>query len=207
MKQHEVLLLENKAWAEEILEGTPDFFEKLAQGQAPDFLWIGCSDSRVSPNEITQSRPGDMFIHRNIANLVVEDDLNLLSVLQFAVEALKIKHVIVCGHYGCGGVQAALKGGTYGNKVDAWIKNIREVYEEHKVVIDTHTTEEERVNALVETNVRVQLTNLANTETIQKAWKGSVAPALHGWVFDMSKGRIKQVAEIESPMAQAKKAS
>jgi carbonic anhydrase len=195
MKRHEQILLENKAWSTEKIADDPEFFSRMAKTQTPDFLWIGCSDSRVSPTEITQTKPGELFIHRNVANLVVYTDMNLLSVLEYAVDVLKIKHVIVCGHYGCGGVKAALSHSSYGT-IDKWLRHIKDVYRLHKDDIESITNEDDRVARLVEHNVREQLLNLAKTETIQRAWKNHQRPALHGWVYDLNDGIINPLLEI-----------
>ncbi len=195
MNRHEQLLLENKAWAQEMLAEDPLFFERHAKGQSPDFLWIGCSDSRISPNDITQAGAGELFMHRNIANMVLHTDMNLLSVLQYAVEVLKIKHVVVCGHYGCGGVQAAFSRNSHGI-IDKWLRHIKDVYRLYKDHIDSAPNDQERVNRLVECNVREQLYNVAKTAIVQKAWKENNAPALHGWVYDMQSGLIKPLLEL-----------
>ncbi len=196
MHTYEKLLLENKAWAEEQQLSNPTFFKELEAQQAPEFLWIGCSDSRVPANQITGTQPGEIFVHRNIANLVVNTDLNMLSVLQYAVEVLKVKHVIVCGHYGCGGVKAAMGQHHFGI-INHWIKNIKDVYRMHREEIDGLGTEEERVNRLTEVNVTEQVFNLAKTSIIQKAWKQEQRPHLHGWVYGLSNGIIKPVCEME----------
>ena len=154
MKSYEKLLLENKAWAAEKVQDDPNFFNRLLHVQTPEFLWIGCSDSRVPPNEITGTQPGEIFIHRNIANLVVHTDLNLLSVLEYAVNVLKVRHVIVCGHYGCGGVKAAMNRHSLGI-INKWLRNIKDVYRFHREEIDGITSEEQRVNRLVELNVQI----------------------------------------------------
>lgn len=195
MKRYEQLLLENKAWAEEIKQEDPDFFKRLAKTQTPEVLWIGCSDSRVSPSEITQTKPGEIFIHRNIANLVVHTDFNLLSVMQYAVEVLEIKHVIVCGHYGCGGVKAALSNDSFGI-IDHWLMHLKDTYRLHRGEIDTITDEESRTNALVELNVKEQVYNLANTSLIQKSWAKNKRPYLHGWVYELADGLIKPILEV-----------
>ncbi len=195
MKRYEQLLLENKAWAKEMVAEDPLFFERLANIQKPEFLWIGCSDSRVPPNEITQTQPGEIFIHRNVANLVIHTDLNLLSVLQYAVEVLKVKHVIVCGHYGCGGVKSALTRNSYGI-INKWLRHIKDVYRLHANEIDALPTEEERVNRLIELNIKEQVLNLAKTSIIQKAWKKENAPYLHGWVYDLHDGIIHPLLEM-----------
>lgn len=195
MERYKQLLLENKAWAQEKKEHDPTFFERLAVTQKPDFLWIGCSDSRVDPNEFGQTKPGEVFIHRNIANVVVHTDLNLLSVMQYAVEVLKINHVVVCGHYGCGGIKAAMSRRSFG-MIDKWLRQIKEVYRLHQSEINAETDKEERVNRLVEWNVREQLYNVAKTGIIQRAWKEGNRPQLHGWVYDMNDGIIKPILEI-----------
>jgi len=197
MLSYEKLLLENKAWAKEQKETDPDFFKRLASQQAPEFLWIGCSDSRVPADKITGTEPGEIFVHRNIANLVVNADINLLSVLQYAVEVLKVKHIIVCGHYGCGGIKAAMTQHHFGI-INHWIKNIKDIYRLHRDEVDSLPTEEERVNRLTELNVEEQIFNLAKTSIVQKAWKTEQRPQLHGWVYGLSDGIIKPVCEMEA---------
>ncbi len=196
MKRYEQLLLENKAWSKEMTQEDPEFFTRMAKTQTPEILWIGCSDSRVSPSEITQTAPGEVFIHRNIANLVVHTDFNLLSVLQYAVEVLEIKHVIVCGHYGCGGVKAALSQSSLG-MIDHWLRHLKDTYRLHQPTVDSMSDEEARTNCLVELNVKEQLYNLANTSIIQQCWAKNKRPALHGWVYDMNDGVIKPIIELE----------
>jgi carbonic anhydrase len=195
MKTYEKLLLQNKAWATEKLQDDPDFFNRLVNIQTPEFLWIGCSDSRVPANEITGTQPGEVFVHRNIANMVVHTDLNLLSVLQYAVEVLKVKHIIVCGHYGCGGVKAAMGNHNFGI-INKWLRNIKDVYRYHRADIDPLASEDEKVNKLIELNVKEQVMNLAKTSIVQKAWKDRQGPDLHGWVYDLHDGVIKPVFEI-----------
>ena len=195
MLPYEKLLLENKAWAKEQLETDPQFFKRLASQQAPEFLWIGCSDSRVPADKITGTEPGEIFVHRNIANLVVNTDINLLSVLQYAVEVLKVKHIIVCGHYGCGGVKAAMTQHHFGI-INHWLKNIKDIYRLHRDEIDALPTEEERVNKLTELNVEEQVFNLAKTSIVQSAWKNEQRPQLHGWVYGLNDGIIKPVCEM-----------
>lgn len=197
MQRYEQLLLENKAWAQEKVTDDPQFFERLVNIQTPEFLWIGCSDSRVPPNEITQTQPGEIFIHRNIANLVVHTDLNLLSVLQYAVEVLQVKHVIVCGHYGCGGVKAALTNKSLGI-INKWLRNIKDVYRFHQPEIDALPDEDARLNRLIELNVQEQVMNLAKTSIIQKAWKDHNRPHLHGWVYDLHDGVIRPLMELQA---------
>ncbi|MFN3793033.1 MAG: carbonate dehydratase [Chitinophagaceae bacterium] len=195
MKAYQRLLLENKAWSKEKLQDDPDFFSRLEHIQTPEFLWIGCSDSRVPANEITGTQPGEIFVHRNIANLVVHTDLNLLSVLQYAVEVLKVHHIIVCGHYGCGGVKASMTHHNLGI-INKWLRNIKDVYRIHRDEIDTLEDEEARVNKLVEFNIQEQVMNLAKTSIVQKAWKHEHIPHLHGWVYDLKDGIIKPICEI-----------
>ncbi|WP_419815384.1 carbonic anhydrase [Glacieibacterium sp.] len=196
MKSYKQLLLANRAWAIELVEEKPDFFERQTQGQKPEFLWIGCSDSRVSPEQMTMTQPGGMFLHRNVANLVNDDDLNLMSVLQYAVTVLGVKHLIVCGHYGCGGVKAALDGGTSG-PVDQWLQNARNVAADHWEELGNQPTQEAKTNRLVEFNVRDQLVNLARTATVQDAFARKQDLWLHGWVYDIRDGRIKPLMEID----------
>ncbi len=197
MHSYERLLLENKAWAAEQKSRDPEFFTRLENQQTPEFLWIGCSDSRVPPNQITNTQPGEMFIHRNIANLVVNTDINLLSVLQYAVDVLQVKHVIVCGHYGCGGVKAAMTQKGFGI-IDNWLKEIKDVYRMYQDEITAIETEDEKFDHMVELNVREQVFNLAKTAIIQKAWKKEQRPQLHGWVYRLSDGIIKPVCEMDS---------
>ena len=197
MLPYEKLLLENKAWAKQQKETDPDFFKRLEAQQAPEFLWIGCSDSRVPADKITGTQPGEIFVHRNIANLVVNSDINLLSVLQYAVEVLKVKHIIVCGHYGCGGIRAAMTQHHFGI-INHWIKNIKDIYRLHREEVDALPTEEERVNRLTELNVEEQVFNLAKTSIVQTAWKNEQRPQLHGWVYGLSNGIIKPVCEMDA---------
>jgi carbonic anhydrase len=195
MKPYEKLLLENKAWAAEKVADDADFFNRLANIQSPEYLWIGCSDSRVPANEITGTQPGEIFVHRNIANMVVHTDLNLLSVLQYAVEVLKVKHIIVCGHYGCGGVKAAMTQQSLGI-INKWLRNIKDVYRIHSSEVEKITDENERLNKMVEFNVQEQVLNLAKTSIVQKAWKHDKAPHLHGWVYGLHNGIINPILEM-----------
>jgi carbonic anhydrase len=184
----ENLLENNRQWVQERLNENPAFFDAMAQGQHPAILWIGCSDSRVPPNEVTKTQPGEMFVHRNIANLVVQTDMNMLSVLQYAVEVLKVQHIIVCGHYGCGGIKAALTSHQYG-LIDNWLRQIKDTinfYWDGLKDLDETTRE----NRVVELNVVEQIYNLGKTSIIQNSWKQSGAPYLHGWVFDVKTGLI-----------------
>lgn len=196
MKAYEKLLLENRAWAQEKTFIDPEYFLRLSKNQTPDFLWIGCSDSRVPANEITNTDPGEMFVHRNIANLVVHTDLNLLSVLQYAVEVLGVKHIIVCGHYGCGGVKSALTKQRFG-LIDKWLRNIKDVYYQHKDEVNAIEDFDKRVDRLVELNIKTQVMNLAKTGIIQRAWHDNQRPMLHGWVYDLKDGILEKLIEVE----------
>lgn len=187
-KSYERLLEGNQAWSMEKLKSDPEFFKTLTKGQNPEYLWIGCSDSRVPANEITNTRSGEIFVHRNVANLVVHTDSNLKSVLYYAVEVLHVKHIIVCGHYGCGGILAAMKNDDYGF-ANIWLRNIKEVYSRHRNELEALPDEEERANRLVELNVIEQVANLAKTSIVQKAWKHRKL-ALHGWVYGFNNGII-----------------
>lgn len=189
------ILLENKAWAQSRIENNPDYFKSMARDQNPTYLWIGCADSRVPPSEITNSDPGEMFVHRNIANLVIHTDSNLMSVIQYAIEALKVPHIIVCGHYGCGGVKAALSQQSLG-MIDNWVRNIKDVLFTNKVEINGLATETEKVNRLVELSVQKQIRNVAHTAVVQKAWKERQYPIIHGWVYDLTTGQLKTIETI-----------
>lgn len=195
MKSYEKLLLENKAWAAEKVFDDPDFFNRLAHLQTPEFLWIGCSDSRVPANEITGTQPGEIFVHRNVANMVVHTDLNLLTVLDYAVNHLKVKHIIVCGHYGCGGVKASMTNHNFGI-INKWLRNIKDVYRFHREEIDGIKDEESKTDRMVELNVQEQVLNLAKTSIVQKAWAHEKRPDLHGWVYGLKDGLIKSVFEM-----------
>jgi len=195
MRDYEKLLLENKAWAAEKIHEDPDYFSRLKDIQNPEFLWIGCSDSRVPANEITGTQPGEIFVHRNIANMVVHTDLNMLSVLQYAVQVLKVKHVIVCGHYGCGGVKAAMTQKSLGI-INKWLRNIKDVYRMHHEEVDNIKDDDLRVNKMIELNVKEQVLNLAKTSIVQKAWKDTNYPYLHGWVYGLHNGIINPIFEM-----------
>jgi carbonic anhydrase len=196
MNAYEKLLLENKAWAREKTLEDPEYFKRLVNIQTPEFLWIGCSDSRVPANEITGTSPGEIFVQRNIANMVIHTDLNLLSVLQYAVDVLKVKHIIVCGHYGCGGVKAAMGNQSFGI-INKWLRNIKDVYRLHEEELAAIKDESERVNRLIELNVQEQVLNLAKTSIVQHAWKTDQRPHLHGWVYSLHNGIIKPVCDME----------
>ena len=197
MKPFEKILSSNKAWAKKLVAKDPDYFKRLSGIQRPEILWIGCSDSRVPANEITDTEPGEIFVHRNVANLVVQTDLNLMSVLQYAVEVLGVKHVIVCGHYGCGGVVAAM-GNQHLGIINQWICSIKDIYRLHRVEIDTIRNEEERADRMVEINVMEQVNNLAKTSIIQNAWKKNRQPDIHGWVYGLKDGLIKPLCELKA---------
>jgi carbonic anhydrase len=197
MKSYEKLLLENKAWAAEKVQDDPGFFNRLSNIQTPEYLWIGCSDSRVPANEITGTAPGEIFVHRNIANLVVNTDLNMLSVLQYAVEVLKVKHIIVCGHYGCGGVKAAMTNKSLGI-INKWLRNIKDVHRFNREEVDAIENEDQKIDRMIELNVIEQVMNLAKTSIIQSAWKNSNAPDIHGWVYGLNNGLIKPIFELKA---------
>ena len=183
------ILDNNKKWVENKLAISPNYFKNLAEGQNPPLLWIGCSDSRVPANEIIGAEPGEVFVHRNIANIVVHSDMNMLSVLDYAVNALKVKHVIVCGHYGCGGVKAAMGNSSIGI-IDNWIRHIKDVYRFHQHELDAILDEKERFNKFVEINVKEQVMDLAKTSIVQNAWKNGQELSLHGWVYGLNDGYV-----------------
>ena len=195
MKPFEKILQDNKEWAAKQAKNDPDYFKRLVEIQSPEILWIGCSDSRVPADRITATEPGEIFVHRNVANLVVHTDLNLLSVLQYAVEILKVKHVIVCGHYNCGGIIAAMDNKSLG-LIDKWLWNIKNVYRLHREEIDALPTHEEKIKLLTELNVKEQVLNLSKTSIIQKSWKQTNCPDLHGWVYDLRDGIIDPIFEM-----------
>ena len=184
---YEKLLKGNQNWVEKKLKLNPKYFDELSKGQSPDYLWIGCSDSRVPDNEVTGSNPGEIFVHRNIANMVVHTDINMLSVLQYAVEVLHVKHIIVCGHYGCGGVVAAMRRSDNG-LVNNWLRNIKDVIYWNKSELENISDVQQRADRLVELNVLQQVKNLAKTSIVQQAWKKHELE-LHGWVFDIRSGK------------------
>jgi len=192
LKSYEQLLLQNKAWVAQRNMEDPEFFNRLANTQTPKFLWIGCSDSRVPANEITGTKPGEVFVHRNIANMVVHSDMNLLSVLDYAVNVLEVHHVIVCGHYGCGGIRAALGNKQYG-LIDNWIRHIKDVYRMHQDELEAITNPGDRENRLTELNVIEQVYDLTKTSIIQNSWQQRQGPYVHGWVYDVKNGLIKDL--------------
>ncbi len=183
------ILDNNKVWVQNALEKDPNYFKDLAKSQTPPLLWIGCSDSRVPANEIIGAKPGEVFVHRNIANMVVHSDMNMLSVLDYAVNVLKVKHVIVCGHYGCGGIKAAMGNDSIGI-IDNWIRHIKDVYRLHQNLLDSITDENERFNTFVELNVKEQVFDLAKTSIVQSAWKNGRDLSLHGWAYGLNSGFV-----------------
>ncbi len=183
------ILDNNKKWVENQLATDAEYFKDLAKGQQPPLLWIGCSDSRVPANEIIGAKPGEVFVHRNIANMVIHSDMNMLSVLDYAVNVLKVKHVIVCGHYGCGGVKAAMGNQSIG-LIDNWIRHIKDVYRLHEHYLNTIEDAEERFNKFVEVNVQEQVFDLAKTSIVQNAWRNGQALTLHGWIYGLNSGYV-----------------
>lgn len=192
MKLLQHLFDNNKRWASSVEKGHPGFFRKLSEQQAPEYLWIGCSDSRVPANEIVGLLPGDVFVHRNIANVVIHNDLNCLSVLQYAVEILKVKHVIVCGHYGCGGVKAAMSDKRHG-LIDNWLRSIKDTYCFNEKEILSLASEEERVSRLCELNVKVQVRSVVDTTIVQDAWDRGQELAVHGWIYSIADGLLRDL--------------
>ena len=192
MKDLEQLFENNARWAEAIKEEDPAFFEKLAQQQAPEYLWIGCSDARVPANEIVGMLPGDLFVHRNVANVVLHTDLNCLSVIQYAVDVLKVKHILVTGHYGCGGVRAAMQDTQFG-LIDGWLRTIRDLYYEQREHIAQFASEEERVDRLCELNVIQQVANVSHTTIVQNAWHRGQPLSVHGCIYGIKDGRWKNL--------------
>lgn len=186
------LLDNNKTWVAQKLELDPKYFQKLAEGQQPPILWIGCSDSRVPANEIIGAQPGEVFVHRNIANMVIHSDMNMLSVLDYAVNVLKVKHVIVCGHYGCGGVKTAM-GNQQVGLIDNWIRHIKDVYRLHEKELGSISDEKQRFDRFVELNIEEQVLDLAKTSIVQGAWSKGQDLAIHGWVYGIGDGLIKDL--------------
>lgn len=189
MKFLKALFDNNRQWAERIEREQPGFFEQLSRQQNPEYLWIGCADSRVPANEIINLPPGEVFVHRNIANVVVHTDLNCLSVIQYAVEVLKVKHVIVCGHYGCGGVRAAMDNINHG-LIDNWLRHIRDVYRYHRETLDAIENENDRRDRLCELNVIEQVSNVCNTTMVRDAWAAGQELAVHGWIYRLEDGLL-----------------
>jgi carbonic anhydrase len=183
------ILDNNKKWVETQLAIDKDYFKDLSKGQNPPLLWIGCSDSRVPANEIIGAKPGEVFVHRNIANMVIHSDMNMLSVLDYAVTVLKVKHIIVCGHYGCGGVKAAMSNQSIG-LIDNWIRHIKDIYRLHEHYLNAITDEDERFNKFVEINAQEQVFDLAKTSIVQSAWKNGQELTLHGWAYGLNSGYV-----------------
>jgi carbonic anhydrase len=192
MEYYQQLLKNNARVTADRLKEDPSYYAELAKGQQPKVLWIGCADSRLPANEITGTRQGEIFVHRNIANMVVHTDMNMLSVLDYAVNVLKVEHVIVCGHYGCGGVEAAMGDKQFG-LIDNWLRHIKDVYRLYQQELDSIEDREERLRAFIEMNVVEQVFDLSKTSIIQNAWKERNGPFLHGWVYDISSGLIKDL--------------
>jgi carbonic anhydrase len=192
MKDLNYLLENNRAWARKILDQDPNFFETLSKQQSPEYLWIGCSDSRVPANEIVAVLPGELFVHRNVANVVVHTDLNCLSVMQYAVDVLKVKHVIVCGHYGCGGVRAALDNAKFG-LIDNWLRHIQDVYQKHAALLGKIDDISLKADRLCELNVIEQVVNVCQTTIVQNAWERGQDLSIHGWIYGLTDGRIRDL--------------
>ena len=197
MESYQKLIENNRNWVEQKLTLDPDFFKDLASEHRPEFLWIGCSDARVPADQITNTKPGQIFVHRNIANLVVHTDMNLLSVLHYAIQVLKVKHVIVCGHYDCGGIAAAMSNKSFG-LIDNWLSNIKDVYRLHKEELNAIMDVKARQRRLVEISVMEQVNNLSKTSVIQDAWTENNLPILHGWVYDVRDGLIHDLNVMRS---------
>jgi carbonic anhydrase len=195
------LLENNRRWSARMIEDDPQFFQRLSQQQAPEFLWIGCADSRVPANQITGLPPGEVFVHRNVANLVMHADLNCLSVIQYAVEVLKVKHIIVCGHYGCGGVRAALQNVELG-LIDNWLRNIKDIYVKHQPELEALPDENTRTDRLCELNVIEQVYNVCHTTIVQKAWKRGQSLAVRGWIYGIDNGLIKDLGVVVRSQAE-----
>lgn len=195
MESYKRLLLDNKIWVQEKLLLDENYFIHMSKEQNPEFLWIGCSDSRVPANEITNTDPGDIFVQRNIANLVVNTDLNLLSVLQYAVDELSVKHIIVCGHYGCGGIKAALSNKTFG-MLNKWLHNIKDIYRIYEAELEAIDSMDKRCDRMVEINVCEQVFNLLKTSIVQRAWKNNQRPTLHSWVYSMKDGILTELTKL-----------
>lgn len=204
MNELQELLAKNKAWAEGIKVSDPEFFTSLAEQQTPRYLWIGCSDSRVPATQLVGLRPGDMFVHRNVANVVVHTDFNCLSVLQFAVDVLKVSHVIVCGHYGCGGVKAAMDNLQLG-LIDNWLRHVQDVMRTHEKLLGRISDETQRLDKLSELNVVEQVLNVSRTTIVQSAWNRGQELAVHGWIYGISDGLLRDLGICISSQAQAER--
>jgi len=201
MKKLPALFQNNRKWAEQISQTNPEFFPALARQQAPEYLWIGCADSRVPANEITGLLPGELFVHRNVANLVLHTDLNCLSVLQYAVDTLKIKHIIVCGHHGCGGVKAVFDPNPHG-LIDNWLRPIWNLRHDHARELDSLTSIDDKANRLCELNVIEQVKNVANTTIVQEAWRRAQAVTIHGWIYAITDGLLRDLGAYVSTPAE-----
>lgn len=196
MDSYKKLLLANKAFVQEKLQVNPEYFTRQMAVQTPEFMWVGCSDSRVPAEEITGTEPGELFVHRNIANLVIHTDFNMLSVLQYAVEVLKVRHVIVCGHYNCGGIKNAMTKQDLG-LINKWLRHIKDVYRLYGRELDSIADPQQRMDRLVELNVTEQVHHLAETSIVQKAWRKEQRPCIHGWVYDLRTGYLKETAMMK----------
>ncbi len=201
----EDLFENNRAWARRIKMTDPDFFEKLANQQSPEYLWIGCSDSRVPANQIVGLLPGEVFVHRNVANIVVHTDFNCLSVVQFAVDVLKVKHILIVGHYGCGGVLAAYENKDNG-LIDNWLRNIKDIQHRHQRGLDALANDEQRVDLLCELNVMNQVANICHTTIVQNAWSRGQSLSVHGWVYSLKDGLVRNLDCSVSSLDQVSKA-
>lgn len=197
MESYKKLLAQNKTWANDRLKTDAEYFSRNATTQTPEFLWIGCSDSRVPANEVTGTEPGEIFVHRNIANLVIHTDLNVLSVVQYAVQVLKVKNIIVCGHYGCGGVKAAMSNQHFG-MLNKWLRNIKDTYRMHRKELESIPNFDDRADRLTELNVAEQCMNLAKTSIIQQAWREEQRPNILGWVYHIENGILDEVCKLDS---------
>ncbi len=196
MNTLEYLFERNKEWAASVNESDPDFFTRLSKQQAPEYLWIGCSDSRVPANQIVSLPPGEVFVHRNIANIVVQTDINCLSVIQFAVEVLKVKHIVVCGHYGCGGIKAAIEDETDG-VLENWLHHVKDVMRFNAAKLEGLTGQEE-LDMLCELNVIEQVMNVCKTSPVQTAWKNGAELSVHGWIYNIENGILKDLGTCDS---------
>jgi carbonic anhydrase len=201
MRKIQELLAANRKWAEELKAEDPDFFERLSEAQTPEILWIGCSDSRITPTSSVGLLPGDMFVHRNVANLVNHSDMNCLAVLQFAVEVLKVRHIIVCGHYGCGGVKAAFDDSRFG-LVDNWLRHIQDTMHKHRDVIDREGDYDSRLDKLCEINVIEQVANVGETTVVQDAWDRGQELFIHGWIYRIGEGIYRDMGITANSLEQ-----
>ncbi len=195
MDSHKRLLFNNQAWVQRKLEARPDFFTRLADNQNPEILWIGCADSRVPAEEVTGADPGELFVHRNIANLVIHTDFNALSVIEYATEVLHVKHIIVCGHYNCGGIRTAMSHRYFG-LINNWLRHVKDIYRLHAAELDAIVGEERRLERLCELNVEEQVHHLAQVSFVQRAWQKEGRPMLHGWVYDIHTGLLKDLIKV-----------